>query len=415
MSKKKRTFRRVLFTVLGVAVALILVAALAVVVVLRGPLPKHSGEVILSGPRAEIRVLRDDRAVPHIYATTDHDLFFAQGYVHAQERFFQMDLSRHMASGRLAELVGESGKESDITVRTMGWRRVAEKEWDLLSDEARGFYEAYAEGINAYISGKQPWQLANEYAALGLSLPVAGIEPWTSIDSLVWLKAMARDLSGTHMAEIGRMGYLQKLGSPSAVEELFPRIEEEKRRPIIGQETTGSNLRPRDEYPLAEPLPLEIPETNSEDCPEPDQLHSQSSETGSETPSISSGDTIGALQSVQQALEAVPHLLGDGPGIGSNSFVIAGQHTASGKPIIGNDPHLQIAYPSVWFQVGLHCEQVNGECTFDVSGFSMAGMPGVMIGRNADLAWGLTNLGGDVSDLVVEKNVGENSYQRDGR
>ena len=98
---------------------LILVAAVAVIVVLRGPLPKHSGEVILSGPRAEIRVLRDHRAVPHIHATTDHDLFFAQGYVHAQERFFQMDLSRHMALGRLEELVGESGKESDITVRTM--------------------------------------------------------------------------------------------------------------------------------------------------------------------------------------------------------------------------------------------------------------------------------------------------------
>ena len=122
---------------------LILVAAVAVIVVLRGPLPRHSGEVILSGPRAEIRMLRDHRAVPHIYATTDHDLFFAQGYVHAQERFFQMDLSRHMALGRLEELVGESGKESDITVRTMGWRQVAEKEWELLSDEARGFYEAY--------------------------------------------------------------------------------------------------------------------------------------------------------------------------------------------------------------------------------------------------------------------------------
>ena len=419
MSKKKRTFRRVLFTVLGVAVALILVAALAVVVVLRGPLPKHSGEVILSGPRAEIRVLRDDRAVPHIYATTDHDLFFAQGYVHAQERFFQMDLSRHMASGRLAELVGESGKESDITVRTMGLRRVAEQEWDLLSAEARGFYEAYAEGINAYISGKQPWQLANEYAVLGLSLPVADIEPWTGIDSLVSLKQLNSGLSNTHTSEIERMGYLQKLGSPAAVEELFPRFEEEKRRPIIGQETTGSNLRPRADYPVAEPLPLETRETNPEDCPEPspqpDRIASQSPGTGGETPSLSSGDAIGALQSVQQAMEAAPHLLGDGPGIGSNSFAISGQHTASGKPIIGNDPHLQIAYPSVWFQVGLHCEQLNGECTFDVSGFSMAGLPGVMIGRNADLAWGLTNLGGDVSDLVVEKNVGENSYQRDGR
>ena len=416
---KKRTLRRVLFTVLGLVVGLALAATTIVVVVLNGPLPKHSGEVTLRGPRSEIRVLRDDQAVPHIYATTDHDLFFAQGYVHAQERFFQMDLSRHMASGRLAELVGESGKESDISVRTMGLRRVAEQEWDLLSAEARGFYEAYAEGINAYISGKQPWQLANEYAVLGLSLPVADIEPWTGIDSLVALKQLNSGLSNTHTIEIERMGYLQKLGSPSAVEELFPRFEEEKRRPIIGQETTGSNLRPRADYPVAEPLPLETRETNPEDCPEPspqpDRIASQSPGTGGETPSMSSGDAIGALQSVQRAMEAAPHLLGDGPGIGSNSFAISGQHTASGKPIIGNDPHLQIAYPSVWFQVGLHCEQLNGECTFDVSGFSMAGLPGVMIGRNADLAWGLTNLGGDVSDLVVEKNVGENSYQRDGR
>lgn len=250
---------------------------------------------------------------------------------------------------------------------------------------------------------------------LGLSLPVADIEPWTSIDSLVWLKAMARDLSGSFGVEVERMGYLQKLGTPVAVEELFPKAEEEKRRPIIGQETTENNLRPRADYPVADPLPLETQETNPEDCPEPDQFLSQSSETGGETPSMSSGDTIGALQSVQQAMEAMPHLLGDGPAVGSNSFVISGQHTASGKPVIGNDPHLQIAYPSVWFQVGLHCEQLNGECTFGVSGFSMAGIPGIMIGRNADLVWGLTNLGGDVSDLVVEKNVGENFYQRDGR
>ena len=209
---KKRTLRRVLFTVLGLVVGLALAATTIVVVVLNGPLPKHSGEVTLRGPRSEIRVLRDDQAVPHIYATTDHDLFFAQGYVHAQERFFQMDLSRHLASGRLAELVGESGKEPDITMRTMGLRRVAEQEWDLLSAEVRGFYEAYAEGVNAYIAGKQPWQLANEYAVLGLSLPVADIEPWTGVDSLVSLKQLNSGLSNTHTSEILRMGVPAETG-----------------------------------------------------------------------------------------------------------------------------------------------------------------------------------------------------------
>ena len=122
----------------------------------------------------------------------------------------------------------------------------------------------------------------------------------------------------------------------------------------------------------------------------------------------------GVLQEAQRALDAVPAVLGQGPDIGSNSFVVSGSRTASGKPIIGNDPHLDIDYPSVWSQVGLHCTALDEDCTFDVEGFSFAGLPGVVIGRNPQLAWAFTNLSGDSSDLVVEQNAGEGAYRRDG-
>ena len=155
-SKTRRRIRNWLLIPLGSIVALALIAGAVLVAIIRAPLPKYDGAVTLAGPGDEITVRRDAQGVPHIYASSDHDLFFGQGYVQAQERFFQMDLGRHMTAGRLSELVGEGGKQSDISMRTVGLRRVAEQEWDLLSDEARGFYQAYADGVNAYLKGKAP-------------------------------------------------------------------------------------------------------------------------------------------------------------------------------------------------------------------------------------------------------------------
>jgi len=221
-------------------VVLALVAGVALTVILRAPLPQYDGTITLAGPTDEVAVSRDGQGVPHIYASADRDLFFAQGYVQAQDRFFQMDVRRHLTAGRLSELVGEAGKESDVSIRTMGWRRVAEQEWELLSDEARGFYEAYAEGVNAYLKGKAPWQVANEYAVMGLSLPVGDIEPWSGIDSLSWIKAMSQGLSGAHQTEAWRMTMLSKLGSPAAVEELSS-VDENARRPILLDD--GSQVR----------------------------------------------------------------------------------------------------------------------------------------------------------------------------
>ncbi|WP_221739771.1 penicillin acylase family protein [Arachnia propionica] len=392
---------------IGIAViALVLIAAAGLVVIARAPLPKYDGELQLAGLNGEVTIRRDELGVPHIHASTDRDLMFAQGFVHAQDRFFQMDLRRHITAGRLSELVGEGGKESDIAVRTMGFRRVAEQDWEQLSDETRGLYEAYAAGVNAHIRDKAPWQIANEYTVLGLTVPFGGIEPWTPVDSLAWLKAMSNSLSASHGTEAGNMALLKQLGSPGAVEELFPVADEAASRPIVLADGV-SNLRPRGDYPIADPLPLPEVAATEVDCPP---------EVAAEVASGATPNSFtDAVQAAQATVKKVAGSLGEGHGIGSNSFVIGGQHTASGKPILGNDPHLDIDHPSVWSQVGLHCTGDGAGCTFDVEGFSFAGMPGVLIGRNPDLAWAFTNLGGDVSDLVVERNVGENAYLRDGK
>ncbi len=417
-SRRKSRIRNWVLIPLGGIVALALIVGAVLVAIIRAPLPKYDGAVTLAGPGDEITVRRDAQGVPHIYASSDHDLFFGQGYVQAQERFFQMDLRRHLIAGRLAELVGEEGKRSDISMRTMGLRHVAEQEWDLLSDEARGFYQAYADGVNAYLKGKAPWQVANEYAVMGLSLPIGDIEPWNGIDSLSWIKAMAINLNGAHGDEAWRMQLLSKLGSPAAVEQLFPAPDEAARRPIL-LDDGASNLRPRSDYPVASPLPMPAQEAEVTDCPEPSEGSAPAESTpASPTPTTQAsalGGATEALQEVQRVLDAIPSILGEGPGIGSNSFVVSGSRTASGKPIIGNDPHLLIDYPSTWSQVGLHCTALDGDCTFDVEGFSFAGMPGVAIGRNPQLAWSFTNIGGDSSDLVVEQNAGNGTYRRDGK
>ena len=422
--RRRHRIRKWLIAAVCGFVVLALVAGVALTVILRAPLPQYDGTITLAGPTDEVAVSRDGQGVPHIYASADRDLFFAQGYVQAQDRFFQMDVRRHLTAGRLSELVGEAGKESDVSIRTMGWRRVAEQEWELLSDEARGFYEAYAEGVNAYLKGKAPWQVANEYAVMGLNLPIGDIEPWSGVDSLSWIKAMSQGLSGAHESEAWRMKMLSKLGSPAAVEELIPPVDESARRPILLDDGSG-NLRPRSEYPVASPLPMPEQDAEAVDCPgpadgsAPDEAAPASGPDAEEgavatTPTAGMSGASGVLQEAQRALDAVPAVLGQGPNIGSNSFVVAGSHTASGKPIIGNDPHLDIDYPSVWSQVGLHCTEFDDDCTFDVEGFSFAGLPGVVIGRNPQLAWAFTNLQGDASDLVVEQNAGPDAYRRDG-
>ncbi|MEO5611041.1 MAG: penicillin acylase family protein, partial [Ornithinibacter sp.] len=220
MSRAK-VIRRFLLGLLAVVVVVALVAGVVVVTAVRDSLPRTSGEVALPGLGANVSVLRDESGIPHIYGDSTTDLARAQGYVHAQERFFEMDLRRHITAGRLAELVGKPGLETDKVIRTMGWRKVAEEELPTLAPQTRQMLQAYADGVNTYLRGRSPREVSLEYTVLGLQLPLADIEDWTPLDSLSWLKAMAWDLRGDYTDELARARLNGRL-SPAQIAAIYP-------------------------------------------------------------------------------------------------------------------------------------------------------------------------------------------------
>ncbi|GAA1731679.1 penicillin acylase family protein [Isoptericola hypogeus] len=376
----------------GVAVVVVLavVATTAfTVVTVRRPLPDHEGTQTVPGLSASVEVRRDAQDVPHVYADSAEDLFRAQGYLQAQDRFFEMDYRRHVTAGRLAELVGDVPEaiEADKVTRTFGWRRVAEEEWRLVSDSTRAYLQAYAEGVNAYLDDRDPEELAVEYTVLGANVEIAEPEPWDPVDSLAWLKAMAWDLRGNYDSELDRALAYSTLGDSELVDELFPAYDESGNAPIL----RSRDLANRDS---AEASPDDVT-------------------TGSVGDYASAG-VQEAVDAARTALDSVPVLVGRGDAAGSNSWVVSGEHTASGEPMLANDPHLALSAPGIWSQVGLHCNEVSDACPFDVAGFSFAGFPGVVIGHNADLAWGLTNMGADVTDFFVERVRGD-TWLRDAQ
>ncbi|GAA4421331.1 penicillin acylase family protein [Georgenia halophila] len=387
--------RKALIIIPALVVALV-VAGLAVgVAVVRRPLPDHGGTQTVEALGAAVEIYRDERGVPQIYADTDEDLMRAQGYVHAQDRFFEMDYRRHVTAGRLSELVGENeaALNADLVVRTLGWRRVAEQEWELLSDEARSLYEAYAEGVNSYIGSREASELGLEYTVLGTTTELRPVEPWEPVDSLAWLKAMAWDLRGNYAAELGRASALRTLGEVGRAEELYPSYPYDEHAPILPEQENGQG----DSSPVAgEP---------------PDPAAAEEAEI---VEALGGAPAADALAAAEAALSAVPTMMGEGEAVGSNSFVVAGEHTASGSPLLANDPHLALEAPGLWYQVGLHCTERTEDCTFDVAGFSFSGMPGIVIGHNDQLSWGFTNLGADVTDFALERTYDDGTYLRDG-
>ena len=372
-----------------VAAGLVLVLLVALVVAtafVRRPFPETGGAIELPGLVGSVEVIRDDHGIPQLYADSLEDLMRAQGYVHAQERFYEMDVRRHATAGRLAELFGSPAVESDEFVRTMGWRRVAEQEIALLKPETRTALDAYAAGVNAYLDTHSPSQIAVEYTLLtagGLSYQP---EAWTSTDSVAWLKAMAWDLRGNMSDEIDRALALADRPADE-VGELYP------------------------EYPYAENSPIVRQGAVVDGVFEPDA-------TGEATrnprrPAYTAGQRQ-VLVDVRDGLERMPTLLGRGDGVGSNSWVVDGAHSSTGAPMLANDPHLSATLPGIWMQMGLHCRVVSPACPIDVAGFTFSGVPGVVIGHNAEIAWGFTNLGPDVTDLYLEQLVGEDQVSYDG-
>ncbi|MGR3870527.1 penicillin acylase family protein [Streptomyces graminifolii] len=360
----------------------------------RASLPQTTGSITLDGLSGPVDVKRDSYGIPQIYASSDADLFMAQGYVQAQDRFYEMDVRRHMTSGRLSEMFGKGQVKDDEFLRTLGWDRVAQKEYDTtLSASTKKYLQAYAKGVNAYLKGKDGKDISLEYAALGFENNYKP-QKWTPVDSIAWLKAMAWDLRGNMQDEIDRALMTTRLG-PQQIADLYPEYPYSRNQPIV---TEGEY----DEY------------SKTFGGGESSTSTSTSGTTGSTSSSSGSAFTS-QLSSLSNVLEDLPTAVGvNGQGIGSNSWVVAGKNTITGKPLLANDPHLEASLPSVWYQMGLHCRAVSSKCQYDVSGYTFAGMPGVVIGHNQNIAWGMTNSGVDTTDLYLEKLSGD-GYLYDGK
>ena len=327
------------------AVAIVLIAASlagGLAFLVYRPQATVDGDYRLLGLDERGEIVRDGFGVAHVYANTAHDLFFLQGYATAQDRLFQLDLFRRTGRGRLSEVLGDAGLETDKFIRTIGLARAADLDAALLSDQARAALVAYADGVNKLIEQRGD-ALPIEFLLLGYKP-----EPWTVTDSLVVLKLESFDLATNYGTELSRANVAARAG-PAAVPPLFP-------DPALHPPTAladGAWSAVADAFRS----PAELP-----------------------------------------GLDGLRALFGDaGDGLGSNCIVLAPSRTASGRPLLEGDPHLSVRNPSIWYEVGLH----GGG--YDVAGFSIPGLPGIGIGHNAHVAWTFTVAYTDVQDFFVEQ------------
>ncbi|HUX70374.1 MAG TPA: penicillin acylase family protein, partial [Cellulomonadaceae bacterium] len=239
---RRRALRLSLAVVAGLVVLVLVVGVAVATIVIRRPLPQTAGTLTLAGLSADATVTRDDRGVPYIVASTPEDLFRAQGYVQAQDRFFEMDYRRHVTAGRLSELVGVNADAiaADKVIRTFGWRRVAEQELPLLAPATQAYLQSYADGVNAYLDSRSTASLAVEYTVLGLQVTVSRPEPWSPVDSLAWLKAMAWDLRGNYDEELARAATFSSIRDVARVDELFPPYPYDRNQPIVAAQAASA-------------------------------------------------------------------------------------------------------------------------------------------------------------------------------
>lgn len=385
---------RALTWALAVVVALALIISAVIAWSLVRPFPQTRGEITAVGLDAPVLVQRDAVGVPTITAETSHDLFFAQGFTHAGDRFWEMDFRRHLTSARLSELFGESQVGTDMFLRTLGWRQVAEDEVEALPPEVLAYYEAYADGVNAYLDERSGGGLSLEYTVLGLQNPEYAPEPWTPADSVAWFKAMAWDLRTNIEDETDRAILAQSLPM-DLLEDLYPGYPFADHPVVVDRDWDdgGMTANRSVEGTTADTVSFTDPAAPPEDP---------------------AGSPSGAAPEDAAVSPDLAGILELSEGIGSNSWVVSGEHTESGMPLLADDPHLGAELPSVWNQQQLRCAPVTAECPFDVAGFSFSGVPGIAIGHNQDIAWGFTNLSTDVADLYVERVDGD-EYWRDGQ
>ncbi|MBI5107927.1 MAG: penicillin acylase family protein [Rhodocyclales bacterium] len=325
---------------LAVAVLLALVGVAAGVLLWwQCVLPIDEGHLDVEGLAGELLIVRDDDGIPSIRGANRDALWFGLGFVHAQDRLWQLETHRRIGSGRLAEAFGPGALDNDTFLRTLGVRRAAAAQWQQMQGDARAAVLAYTAGINAYLSGHLRAR-PPEFLLLGLQP-----EPWTPVDSLAWGIMMAWDLGGNWSNELLRMRLARTL-SVARINELLPPYPGEKPLPVRDFAAMYRDLKV--DGALGQRALLDAPESGLE-------------------------------------------------GVGSNNWVVAGSHTVSGKPLLANDPHLKLTAPALWYFARLEAPG------FKLAGATMPGLPAVVLGQNQHIAWGFTNTGPDVQDVYLEQ------------
>ncbi len=392
----------------------LLLAALAIVAgmvgygyyVAHSALPQLDGQLQISGLAARVTVTRDGHGVPTIEAASLEDLFFAQGYVTAQDRLWQMDVMRRYGGGELSEILGEDLLKLDREQKILGLRAAAKKAVELLSPRDRAFYEAYARGVNAYI-GTRGDRLPIEFRILHYAP-----KPWLPEDSAVVANSMVKDLNYHYFFDaLAREKILAKLG-PELTADLYVNRSWHDRPPTVMREdltepdnTGGSDDEDDDDspdnavtqrFPSTAPEGLPVAASGAKALPE--GTTSIAALKALRHPKANSGD-----HRFSELPEALPSE--ELPVNGSNDWVVSGTHTVTGKPLLSNDMHLGHQMPNLWYEVHLRSG------TLDVAGVTLPGMPYVIVGHNQRIAWGFTNVGPTVTDVFVENFNAQGAYQ----
>jgi penicillin G amidase len=340
---------RLVLKALAAIVLFIAIALAAVYLLMRRSLPVVDGTIAVSGASAPVEIVRDRNAIPHIFAATKHDAFFGLGYAHAQDRLWQMEFQRRIGFGRLSEIFGAATIPQDRFLRTVGFGRAAKSAWDAAPAWAKDQVNAYVAGVNAFISTHHRSALPPEFTILRFEP-----EPWSGADVLVWVKMMAWDLSANFSFELLRNDLVRKVGMDRMAQLM----------------------------PLYEPNGLSILDRSGEN-----------GEAGGSA-TYQARQTYHAHQTYLSATRDFFTTFQDG--IGSNNWVVDGTMTASGKPMLANDPHLGTRIPSTWYLAHLSAGD------FEIIGATLPGTPAVALGRNKRIAWGATNVAADVEDLYRE-------------
>ncbi|WP_035061652.1 penicillin acylase family protein [Andreprevotia chitinilytica] len=327
-------------TATSLLILLLLIAA-ALLWYRSASLPQLSGtrQINSATLQAPVKIVRDGNGVPHLFAASENQAYFALGFVHAQDRLWQLEMNRRIASGRVAEILGPAALDIDKFIRTIGVHENAARIYANLDTTTVDSLQAYADGVNAYLAQRHG-PLPPEFLLTGAPAP----EPWTPVDSIAWQTMLAWDLSTNWSMELQRMRLAQKLD--------LPQIQQ-----------------------FIAPYPGELPPATANYVKLYRGLN-------------------GAAEQAGALLAAAP--TGHVEGIGSNNWVVDGKRSESGKPLLANDPHLGLSVPSVFYLAHLSAPGLNAV------GATVPGLPVVLLGHNSHIAWGFTNTGSDVQDLYIE-------------